>query len=153
MKKNPCCAVTLNYHKYMSRHCVVFFLSHHSYQWWLFMTTRATKRTSCPSRRGRSFTSSRRTTTAGSRAWWAAPRASSPGTTWSPSCITLTEPAGGATAPLLCPSSSSFFWVRTQTQINSATLRHAQACCRQTDLWWRNCGGDDFNSEKNCSSV
>lgn len=68
------------------------FLSVVFVQWWRSTTTLETKRTSCRSRRAPSSTWSRRTTTAGTRAWWAGPPACSPETTWSPSCTTPTEP-------------------------------------------------------------
>lgn len=60
-------------------------------QWWPSTTTPETRRTSSRSRRAPSSTWSRRTMTAGTRAWWTAPRASSRATTSSPSCTTPTE--------------------------------------------------------------
>lgn len=61
------------------------------FQWWPSTTTPRTRTTSCLSWRGRSFTSSRRTMTAGSRASATASPDCSPATTWSPSCTTPTE--------------------------------------------------------------
>lgn len=60
-------------------------------QWWPSTTTPRTRTTSWLSWRAPSFTSSKRTTTAGSKACATAPPASSPATTWSPSCTTPTE--------------------------------------------------------------